>query len=138
MPKAVLDVNVWVSALLWGGKPAQIIKAAENHQITIFLSEEIVQELSQVLAYPKIRKIIEAEGLSHQDLMETVLKIGKFVGATEKVNVVLEHHADDKFIECALSAKADYIISGDKHLLKIANYKKIRLLSVNEFLQLHG
>ena len=53
--KAVLDANVWVSALIWGGKPAEIIKAAENHKITIILSEEIIKELSQVLAYPKLR-----------------------------------------------------------------------------------
>ena len=133
-PKAVLDANVWVSALLWGGKPAEIIKAAENHKISIVLSEEIIKELSQVLAYPKLKKVYKAEGLSQEDLMEAVLKIGKFVKTTKKLNVVEEHPADDKFIECALAAGAEYIVSGDKHLLKIANYKKIQILTVNEFL----
>ena len=136
VPKVVLDVNVWVSALLWGGKPAEIVVAAEKRQINVFLSEEIVQEFSQVLSYPKIKKIYQTEGLNEEKLVEAVLKVSKFVGATEKVKVVMEHPADDKFIECAQAAGAKYIVSGDKHLLKIAHYKKTRILSVNEFLQI--
>ena len=135
-PKAILDANVWVSALLWGGKPSEIIKAAENHKISIVLSEEIIKELSQVLAYPKLKKVYKAEGLRQEDLVEAVLKIGKFVKTTKKLNVVKEHPADDKFIECALAAGAEYIVSGDKHLLKIANYKKIQIFAVNEFLRI--
>jgi len=73
---------------------------------------------------------------NQQDLIQAVLKIGKFVKATKKVNIVLEHPADNKFIECAEGAGAYYIVSGDKHLLKISKYKKIRILSVNEFLDL--
>jgi len=129
-------VNVWISALVWGGKPAQIIKAAEDGKVTIFLSEEIVGEISQVLTYPKLKKIYQAEGLHHQELIEAVLKVSKFVEVNKKVNVVLEHPADDKFIDCALAAKADYIVSGDKHLLNIGSYRKTSILSVSEFFKL--
>jgi putative PIN family toxin of toxin-antitoxin system len=107
-----------VSVLLWGGKPAAVIKAAEEGRVGIIASEEIVGELSQVLNYPKLAKIYQTEGLLHEALIEAVLKVVKFVEATKKVNVVVEHPADDKFIECALAAMADYITSGDKHLLK--------------------
>lgn len=134
--KVVLDANVWVSALLWGGKPAEIIKAAEDCKVNIIASEEIVGEISQVLNYPKLAKVYKAEGLLHEELIEAVLKIVKFVKVTKKVNVVFEHSADDKFIECALAAGASYIVSGDKHLLKIVSYKKTQILSVNEFLQI--
>jgi uncharacterized protein len=134
--KVVLDTNVWISALLWGGKPAAAIKAAEEGKIGIFASEEIVGEISQVLAYPKLPKICQAECLRHEELIEAVLKVVKFVEVTKKVNVVMEHPADDKFIECALAARADYIVSGDKHLLKVGSYKKTRIVSVNEFLQI--
>jgi len=135
-PRTVLDVNVWISALIWGGKPAEVLIAAENHNITIFLSEEIVQELSRVLAFPKLRKIYVAEGMRQEDLVEEVLRISRFVRGTKQVRVVWEHPADDKFIECAIAADADYLISGNKHLLKIASYKKTQILSVNEFLQI--
>jgi len=135
-PKAVLDTNVWVSALLWGGKPAEVIKAAEEGKIDIFASEQTVGEINQVLAYPKIAKILQADGLLHDELIEAVLKVVKFVEVTKKVKVVLEHPADDKFIDCALAARADYIVSGDKHLLKVGSYKKTRIVSVAEVLQI--
>lgn len=121
--------------MLWGGKPAEIIKAAEDHKFGIFTSEEIVGEISQVLTYPKLKKVYQSEGLRHEDLIEAVLKIGKFAKVTKKVNVVKKHRADDKLIECALAAGADYIVSGDEHLLKLGSYKKTQILSVSEFLQ---
>ena len=135
-PKAVLDTNVWVSALLWGGKPAAVIKAAEEGKVSIFASEEIVKEISQVLAYPKLSKICHAEYLLHKELIEAVLKVVKFVEVTKVVKVVVEHPADDKFIECALAAMADYIVSGDKHLLKVGSYKRTRIVSASEFIQI--
>ena len=121
--------------MLWGGKPAEIIKAAEGHRVSIFTSEEIVAEISHVLTYPKLKKAYQAERLRREDLIETVLKIGKFVKVTKKISVVHEHPADDKFIECASAARADYIVSGDKHLLTVGYYEKTQILSVIEFLQ---
>lgn len=120
--------------MLWGGKPAEIVKAAEQGKVCLIISEEIIEEISQVLTYPKLKKVYEAEGLPHQELIEAVLKIGKFVQVTQKVRVVLDHPSDDKFIDCALAAKAGYIVSGDKHLLKIGSYRKIPILSVSAFL----
>ncbi len=134
--KAVLDTNVWVSALLWGGKPAEIIKAAEQSKIYIVISEEIVNEISQVLNYSKLKQIYQIEGLNHEELIEAVLKIVHFVKVTKHVKIVLKHPADNKFIDCALEAKANYIISGDKHLLKVDSYKKIPIISVSNFLQI--
>jgi putative PIN family toxin of toxin-antitoxin system len=135
-PKVVLDTNIWVSALLWGGKPAEIIKAAEHGKFSIFISEEIVMEISRVLTYDKIVKIYEAEGLPRDQLVETVLKIAKFIKVTKKVKAVLARPAEDKVIECALAAKADYIVSGDKHLLELTSHKETKILSVSEFLKL--
>lgn len=134
--KAVLDTNVWVSALLWGGKPAEIIKAAEQNKIYIVISEEIVNEINQVLNYPKLKQIYQVESLNHEELIEAVLKIVHFVKVTKRIKIVLEHPTDNKFIECALEAKADYIVSGDKHLLKVGAYKKIPIISVTNFLQI--
>lgn len=121
--------------MLWGGKPAEIIKAAKENKVTILASEQIVGEISQVLTYPKLKKVYQAEELRSEDLVESVLKIAKFVEVIEEIKVVKEHPADDKFIECASAAGAGYIVSGDKHLLKVACYKKTQIVSVNDFLQ---
>ena len=69
-------------------------------------------------------------------MISQVQKIAKFVEVTSKVNVILEHACDNKFLDCALDSKADYIVSGDKHLLKVVAYKKIKILSVSDFLEL--
>ena len=122
--------------MLWGGKPAEIIKSAEAQNVSIFLSEEIVAEITQVLTYPKIKNVYKTLGLQSQDLIEAVLKSAKFIKVTKKLHVVEEHPADDKFIECAKAANADYIISGDKHLLKVACYKKTQIVSVSAFIQI--
>ena len=67
-------------------------------------------------------------------MIETVLETSKFIKVTKKVKAVFAHPADDKVIECALAAKADYLVSGEKHLLELTRHKKTRILSVSQFL----
>ena len=130
----MLDTNVWVSALIWGGKPAEVVRAAEDRRLRIFISEEIVGEISRVLEYPKLKEACGGSGLDRAGMMEAVLKAGRLVRVTRRVSVVAEHPADDKFIECALAARAGYIVSGDRHLLKVARHGAIRIMSVRGFL----
>ena len=69
-------------------------------------------------------------------MIEQVLRIAKFVEVANKLEVIQEHPADNKILECALAAKADYIVSGDKHLLNVGAYKKTKIVSTNDFLDL--
>ena len=64
------------------------------------------------------------------------MKNAKFVKATKKVKAVLTHPADDKIIECALAVKADYVVSGDKHLLELPVHRRQENCLVNEFLKI--
>ncbi len=73
--------------------------------------------------------------LSRETLIQTVIRIVKFVKVTKKLDVVREHSADNKFVECASVAGVDYIVSGDKHLFKVACYGKTQIVSVKEFLK---
>jgi len=122
--------------MIWGGLPAEIVEAGEDSRISIILSEEIVGEIARTLAYPRLREIYEGAGVSREGLVETVLRIGQLVEVTSKVNVIQEDPADDKFLECALDGHADYVVSGDDHLLKIEHYQRLRILSVRQFLKL--
>lgn len=74
--------------------------------------------------------------MQREDLMVQVLRLAKFVAVENKVEVIDEHPADNKFLDCALATKAQYIVSGDKHILNIITYKKIKMLTVNDFLKL--
>jgi hypothetical protein len=134
--RVVLDTNVWVSAMIWGGLPAEVIAAAENKRIHIIMSEEIIKEINQTLAYPKLKRIYENVGVARQELVEAALRVSKLVEVKTKVNIVHEDQADNKFLECAFDSKADFLVTGDDHLLKIGYYEKTRVVSIKQFLQI--
>ena len=56
-----------------------------------------------------------------------MLKLAKFVKVTNKLSVIQEHPVDNKFLECAIAAKAHFVVSAEKHLLKVVSYEKIRI-----------
>jgi uncharacterized protein len=134
--RLVLDTNVWVSAMIWGGSPARIIKAAEEGKVCIITSEEIINEINRTLAYPRLKRIYEEAGISQQQMIEAVLQVTKLVEVKTKIHAVREDPADDKFLECAVDSKADYIVSGDDHLLKMGGYERTRIVSVRQFLKI--
>ena len=122
--------------MIWGGSPARIIKAAEEGKVCIITSEEIVNEISRTLAYPRLKRVCEDAGISQQQMIEAVFQFTKLVDVKTKIHAVREDPADNKFLECAVDSKADYIVSGDDHLLKIGTYKKTRIVSVRQFLKI--
>jgi uncharacterized protein len=134
--KLVLDTNVWVSAMIWGGSPARIIEAAEKRIVCLITSDEILDEISRTLMRPKLKRSCDLKGISQQQVTEAVLRLSMLVEVKSKIHVVREDPADDKVIECAVDSKADYIVSGDNHLLKIGSYKKTRIVSVRQFLKI--
>jgi len=75
-------------------------------------------------------------GLLREDLIGQIIKLAKFVKVTTKIEVITEHPADNKFIECAQAAEVDYVVSGDKHVLNVGTYRQIKVLSVTEFVEL--
>ena len=132
--KIVLDTNIIISAAIsLDGAPAKIFELLLEQKIQNYTTKEIIEEIELVLERPKFKKSIDKE---YKDfIISNFKKNSIIINPDIKVRVILEDEADDKFIECALFAKAN-IISGDKHLLNLKNYKEIRILSANEFLSL--
>ena len=117
--------------MLWGGSPAKIIEAAEEHKVVYLItSGEIVDEISRTLMRPKLKRGCDLKGVSQQQVTEAVLRLSMLVEVNSRIHAVQENPEDDKFIECAVDGKADYVMSGDNHLLKIGGYKGIRIASV--------
>lgn len=134
-PVVVLDSNVWVSAIIWGGKPARIINLAEQHSIVIAISEEMVDEIRRILSYDKLESIYTQAGITQTELLGKILSIARFVRPKSKVGVVKEDPSDNRVIECALAAKAGHIVSGNEHLLRMRSYAGIEIISVKGFLE---
>jgi uncharacterized protein len=133
--RVVLDTNVLVSALLFRGELSKIVGLWQKGKIIPLISKETFNELRIVLGYSKFSltqeerdSIIENEILPYFEIVEAV----------KEVKGVCRDPEDDKFISCAISASADYIVSGDKDLLDLKHYKSKKIIKASDFLKKLG
>lgn len=131
--RVVLDTNILVSALLFKGDLARIVDLWKKGKIIPVLSRETFAEFKAVLEYPKfsltrqeIKVIIEEELLPYFEVIEI----------TDDVEGICRDTDDDKFIACAVSASADFIVTGDKDLLDMGKYKSIKIISASVLLKM--
>ncbi len=109
MMRVVLDTNIWISGLLWNGLPTQILNLAKNQKITIFISEEILIEITKNLSCLCQFSLVEASQLRDSD--------------------------DIIIISTAISAQAQAIITGDLDLLTLGEFQGIPILTCADFLE---
>ena len=133
----VIDSNVWVSALLnRSGVPAQVVDACLRGPVTVAMTRRLLGELQRVLEYDRIRGVLVARGvLDHAratiGLLRLTVQLVEEVPPTEQWS----SDADDNWvIQCALTANADHIISGDRHLLSLGQVGPIRIVSPADFM----
>ncbi len=135
MTRVVLDANQFVSALLKpGSNPARIISLVHNNRITLLLSDDIILEIAGVLLYPKIMK---RHGQSAEYIKTFIKKIRSAAIITAgklKIDAVKNDPSDNKYLSCALEGRADFIISGDRHLKDLKSYKNIAIVDPGTFL----
>ncbi len=130
--KIVFDTNILISFTLWDGSVSQklLFKLIEQDAL-IFSSTEILEEFQKIL-----KRDFDYSDKEIANIMEKVLQFITLVNPCIKLNVVKEDADDNKIIECALEGKADYIISYDRHLLKLKEYKDIKIISPEEAVSL--
>jgi len=126
----VIDTNVVLSAILFGGKPKQVLEMALSGSIQLAISESLVNELQGVLQRPKF----ELSAQLIQTVVSEYASIARWIEPSEHFNVVVDDPSDNQFIDCAVAAKADYLITGDKHLLNLGTFRMIKIVSVDNFI----
>jgi putative PIN family toxin of toxin-antitoxin system len=129
--RVVLDTNVLISAILFGGKPRQILEKAIHGEIRLCLSEAILEELKEVLRRPKFDYSPEAV----QVILTELINISDFVKPSKTLSVVSEDPEDNRILEYAVEAGANYIVTGDIHLLRLRKYQDIKVLNAVVFLE---
>ncbi|MBU3913249.1 MAG: putative toxin-antitoxin system toxin component, PIN family [Nanoarchaeota archaeon] len=128
--KIVFDTNVLISSTLWDNSVAQkfLFKCIKEN-VQIFSSQEIIEEYKEILA-----RDFDYKEQEIGEIFERVLQFLNLVTPSKKVDVVKEDPDDNTIIECALESKAEYIISYDKHLLKLKEFQGIKIVRPEEAL----
>lgn len=128
--KVVIDTNVFVSGIFFSGPPYRILNAWQDGRIKIAVTEEIIEEYRRVIETLSVK-------FEHRDIgyiLELLLIEADLVPSYSFKNAVCEDPDDDKFLACAIAAKSKYIISGDKHLLKIGQFFNTTIVTPRYFL----
>ncbi len=137
MIRAVLDANVFVSGILSNqGVPGRILQSWRDELFHLVISEPILQEIGRVLRYPKLSR---RHGWTEEDLVrfiEDVRHLAMLTPGKLTLAVIKEDPADNRYLECALEAEADCIVSGGHHLLEVGEYRGIEILTPSAFLEL--
>ena len=136
MNRVVADSNVYVSAIVFGGKPMLLLEMAEEGELELFISEPILSETFRILRnkFQRTTEQLEADRVH-------LATITRSVTPTETLNVVSLDPDDDRILECAVAAGATTIVTGDRHLLGLGSFRGIKIQRPAEFLgerQDHG
>lgn len=127
--KIVIDTNIVVSHF-FGGKSADILSLWRDEEIEWCTSPEIIKEYENVLMRLKFGlpdSIVEK-------FIELIIANTTLVFPTVNLYIVKEDPHDNKFLECALESESKFVVSGDKHLLSLKNYKNIKIVACADFL----
>ncbi len=135
--KIVLDTNVWLSGTFWQGNPYKIIKLAERREVEIIITKQILEEIIHVLNKEvKFKKFIEDRRLAIGDLVRTILSISILTATKSKISAIKADTEDNKVLEAAAGGNADFIVSGDRHLLDFKQFNEIKIIKPKEFLDI--
>jgi putative PIN family toxin of toxin-antitoxin system len=126
--RVVFDTNIWISGLLWRGKPYQCLLLARARIVQHVYCQEMMAELSQ-----KLRQVFGFSENHIRAVLYDLRRISERVEITGELHVVPDDPDDDKFVECALVAGAPLIVSGDHHLLELGECEGVHVLSAAEF-----
>ena len=134
MIRVVLDANVFVSAVLSpGGIPAKILTAWRDERFHLVMSPAILDEIHRVLRYPKIRRRHRWREERLRLFLEELTHLAILTPGELTINVIKEDPSDNRYLECAVEGDADYLVSGDQHLLRLGVNRKIIILSPQAF-----
>lgn len=135
MTRAVVDSNLVVNrAISTTGAAAEILQRWRQDRFELAVSPPILEEYRRALGYERVRA---RHGMGDDEIDELVDRFRRFaivVEPTEHPKVVAEDPDDDKFVACAVAAGAGFVVTRDKHLLKLRDYQGIRILSPAAFL----
>jgi uncharacterized protein len=133
--RVTADTNLYISAFNFGGNPERFLRVAKAGSIQLVTSDAILAEVGEVLRGHKF-------GWPDADIrkaQQEIAAMSERVQPTETLHIVTADPANNRILECAAAGNADYIVSGDKHLLRLGQFRNTLIVRVADFLkQLQG
>ncbi len=126
--RVVADSNVIISAFHRGGQPLRVLQAARRGSIRLFYSPFILEEVTRILTSTKFAWLSERVGEALAGLPGEVT-----IPGPRRLHVV-EDEPDNRILECAVAARASFLVTGDQHLLSVGRYFRTRIVTVRDFL----
>jgi len=132
--KIVLDANIFISSFFWGGNPRSVLERVICKKDELIISKEILNEIEDIVNRPKFH----AEKNKVEYFIKSIEEISNLITIRKKVKNGSRDIKDNKYLECGIAGKADYIVSGDIHLLELKQYKKIKIVTAKKYLEVMG
>lgn len=129
--RVVIDTNVLISATFWTGKPKQLLNKARRGEVTLISSKILLDELKEILV--RADKPFKLSENNARRIVNAVHDMAEIVQTKSKFSVCKDEK-DNCVLECAVDGKAQWIITGDMHLLKLQSFQGIPIVRVTEFL----
>lgn len=127
--KVVLDTNVFISALGWAGPERRVYELCLQGEVELYLCRSILEELLRVLDYPKF-KFPKTDKIA---FIQDLLRIANLAELETVPDVVTADPADNHLLACAAAAEADFLLTGDKHLLALNSYGSTVICTAGTF-----
>jgi uncharacterized protein len=132
--RVVLDTNVVLSALLWGGPPRQILEAVQAGVLDLYTTPALLLELEDVLHRPKFAARLEQANTTVDALLAGLRALATVIEPAPIAPVIMEDPDDDAVLACAVAAGAAAIVSGDHHLQDVGEFQQIPIFTPTDFL----
>ena len=132
--KVVLDTNIFISGIFWKGSSNRVITNWKEGKFTLVTSLEAASEIIKILKDFKIKLSDEMI----KEWVDLIVRNSMIVEPKEKIAIVKDDPKDNIFIETAVAGNADYIVSQDNHLLKLKDFRGIKIITPDEFNKIYN
>jgi uncharacterized protein len=130
--RLVLDTNTLISAMGWKGKQRHILDTCISGKHELIESIELISEFVRVM---KDKKFGFLSGSEKQEFLVSLISVCEIVQPSQKINELAQDPSDNIVLECAVAGKAEAIITGDEHLLKLKEFRGIKVINAAQFLE---
>jgi len=129
--KVTVDTNFLISATQWDYSVAhKLLKKLILSDVMIFTTQDILDETVEVL-----ERDFEYSKKEAKNIIEKILLFAQLIGPKQKVDIIKDDPDDNKVIECAVESSSDYILTYDRHLLKLKEFRGIKIVKPEEILK---